>query len=81
MDVVAPLADISQSCEDVDMETDVFFDRDATTLPASALDRAAMAKLRLENYYKDSIGRAIERRQRYTAYDICDMYSIGSSGS
>ncbi|CAM0139213.1 Serine/threonine-protein kinase [Umbelopsis sp. WA50703] len=65
MDVVAPLADISQSCEDVDMETDVFFDRDATTLPASALDRAAMAKLRLENYYKDSIGRAIERRQRY----------------
>lgn len=68
MDVVAPLSDISPSCEDADMENEVFFDRDATPLPASALDRAAMAKLRLENYYKDSIGRAIERRQRYVSH-------------
>jgi hypothetical protein len=69
MDVVStttlPLSEIPQSCYDVDMETDVFFDRNATSLPASALDRAAIAKLRLENYYKDAIGRAIERRQRY----------------
>ncbi|GAB5587398.1 Serine/threonine-protein kinase [Umbelopsis nana] len=60
-----PLSELPQSLDDVDMDCDVYFDRSISSLPASALDRAAIAKLRLENYYKDAIGRAIERKQRY----------------
>lgn len=59
-----PLSELPQSLDDVDMDCDVYFDRSISSLPASALDRAAIAKLRLENYYKDAIGRAIERKQR-----------------
>ncbi|CAO3675815.1 unnamed protein product [Umbelopsis ramanniana] len=70
MDVVStttlPLSELPQSYDEMDMDNDVYFDRTTSSLPASALDRAAMAKLRLENYYKDAIGRAIERKQRYT---------------
>ena len=68
MDVVStttlPLSELPQSCDEMDMDNDVYFDRTTSSLPASVLDRAAMAKLRLENYYKDAIGRAIERKQR-----------------
>ncbi|CAO3682791.1 unnamed protein product [Umbelopsis vinacea] len=69
MDVVStttlPLSELPQSCDDMDMDREVFFERSTSSLPPSALDRAAMAKLRLENYYKDAIARAIERKQRY----------------
>jgi hypothetical protein len=68
MDVVStttlPLSELPQTCDDMDMDREVFFERSTSSLPASALDRAAMAKLRLENYYKDAIARAIERKQR-----------------
>lgn len=54
------------------------FQRSTDGLPRSAMDRAASAKLRLENFYKGTLAQTIERNQRYVFlyFKALDMFSL-----
>lgn len=45
-------------------QPEAHYQRSTEGLPRSAVDRAASAKLRLENFYKGTLSQTIERNQR-----------------
>jgi hypothetical protein len=45
-------------------QPEAHYQRSTEGLPRSAIDRAASAKLRLENFYKGTLAQTIERNQR-----------------
>ena len=45
-------------------QPEAHYQRTTEGLPRSAIDRAASAKLRLENFYKGTLAQTIERNQR-----------------